>query len=1013
MDDEVAKLRAEIAELHDRLRRLDGRARLPTLVQVGQKLQLVYWRIGPGQPAALGDLSAAIEVWDEAYRLLDPDDPARGEVALRLGQLLAARHSTHGGATKDRETGIFVLDEALTFPDLSPTAVGMARLSLAMLHLQRTTEALSPASARAGFLTGLSPGAQDDAVTASRLLREVLAGPPLGAAFTTAARSLLTIAESIQPLLSGDPTRLDLGKMMEALAALQRLQRDGLPSTTWVTGDPLDYPVAVLEGDEDPAPTVPPRRPVRPPDAPVVTGRYSARRAARDRLAALTGGDGSPVWEQARALLSTGPSTLAVGDLDAFVGAAVHAATTGGGDAADGGGAAGGDGAAGGNGGNGEPVERGIDQLLAAIGLCLRESRDGSGWGADDGETTSGAHRAAAAHLRTAVTLVPPDHPAAAVVVEAAGGLVDDTRPLSGAVAGIADVLPGYTAGIPCRPATVTALAELCRTVTALRAGAPVEPDALAAALAAVPTDHPVRGPLAVAVAQARLVAAVHAGGPVTVDPALGRLGGLLDALHHDDRSALRAALDALDHDDRPALDAGPGRVPPPVSAVLGAAHLWLSDDLDTAITLLSGAARTLDDGALRTRTWWRLAGAYRSRGAVGDDERSRDAGRHALRGAGPDRREAARFAGWMLAEGRGAEAFHALETAAAAPGPPTVDPLVLDLLSVLTGVTPPAGPPPEVPDPATVAAAVREVGAVTLLYLHPTDDAGRTAGVLCLDPATERLDVLANVPVTDPLASDDPGWPAVMRRWSPGSFLLAATSGLDRLALPAVRVGDGRRLVQEAVISHVSSGAQVVRLAARSVASVADAPLFVVNPRGDRDHEMAEVMAVRRLCYPRSVCLGRALEPVEGTGTPDDVRKHVSTASMVHLACGLRGTELHLADGEVLDVATVGGAGGLLMLSESTAGPGPALLDAGFVGVVGWRWAVPAPVAALALFLVHLELVEHRRSPAAAVAAVQRWMLDPDRTLPPSLTGSHRNTVTTSDLAGPALWAALTYSGR
>lgn len=839
MDDEVAKLRAEIAELRRGLSGLNGPAQLPRLVQIGQKLQMIYWRIGPGQPAALGDLSAAIEVWDEVYSLIGPDDPVRGEVAFRLGQLLAARHSTHGGATKDRETGIFVLDEALTFPDLSPTAAGAARLSLALLHLTRTMEALSPASARAGFLTGLSPGAQDDAVTATRLLREVLDGPPLGTAITTAARTLLTIAESIQQLLGGDPTRLDLGRMMESLATLQRLQRDGLPSTTWITGDPLDYPVAVVPGDEDPTPAVPPRRPVRA-DPPVVTEPYSARRAARDRLAALTDGDGSPGWEQARALLLTDPSTLAAGDLDTFVGAAVHAAASG--DDVAGGDAAGGD---------DEPAERGVDQVLSAIGLCLRERRDGSGWGADDAETTSGAHRAAAAQLRTAVTLVPPDHPAAAVVVEAVGGLVDDARPLSGAVAGIADVLPGYAAGIPSRPATVTALAELCRTVTALRAGAPVEPDALAAALAAVPTDHPVRHPLAVAVAQARLVAAVHAGGPVTVDPAVGRLGGLLVALHHDDRPALRAALDTLDHDDRarPTPHADPAS--PAVSAVLGAAHLRLADDLDTAIALLSGAARTLDDGALRTRTWWRLAEAYRSRGAVGDDECSRDAARHALRGAGPDRRDAARFAGWMLAEGRGAEAFHALETAAAAPGSPTVDPLVLDLLAVLTGVTPPAGPPPEVPDPATVAAAVREIGAVALLYLHPTDAAGRTAGVLCLDPATDRLDVLANVPVTDPLASDDPGWAAVMRRWSPGSLLLAATSGLDRLALPAVRVGDGRQLVQEAVISHVSSGAQVVRLAARSVASVTDAPLFVVNPRGDRDHEMAEVLAVRRLCYP------------------------------------------------------------------------------------------------------------------------------------------------------------------
>jgi hypothetical protein len=419
------------------------------------------------------------------------------------------------------------------------------------------------------------------------------------------------------------------------------------------------------------------------------------------------------------------------------------------------------------------------------------------------------------------------------------------------------------------------------------------------------------------------------------------------------------------------------------------------------------------------------LAAAYRRRGAAGDAELSRDAGLTALRGAGQDPRSAARFAGWMLAEGRGAEAFTALEVAAAESDPPATDPLAEDILSVLLGIAPQVAPPSKVPTPAEVAAAVRTIGAAALLYLHPTDDAGRTAAVLCLDPAADRLDVLANVPVTDPLASDDPGWPAILGRWTTGSLLVAATGDLDRIALPAVRTGDSRRLTQDVVVSHVSSGAQAIALAARPVVPVDAEPLFVVNPRGDRDPEMAEVLVLRRLFYPHSTCLGRGLEPVDGAGTPDDVLARLPGTSLVHLACGVRHdgrTELQLAGGTILDATAIRGpakadGGGLVVLAE--AGPdgfaaeAEVFLDAGFAGVIGWQRPVPAPFAALALFMAHLMLVDHRMPPASAVGAVHRWMLDPERDLPPFLTGAHLNAVATIDLTRPALWAALAYRGR
>ncbi|WP_203712743.1 CHAT domain-containing protein [Asanoa siamensis] len=993
-----------IADLRDALSRLDGPARVPVLVRLGHELTRRYWRAGPGQPAALADLSAAVEAWDAAYRLLDAGDPARGQVAAQLGWLLAARHGAHGGDQQDRDTGLFVLGEALTFTNLPPALAAMARLSRGQLFLGRATEALSPAGARAGFRTGLPPSARTDAAEARRLFQEVLDGPPLSADVVAMTRTMLTIAESIQPLLDGDLARFDLNRIMEAMAAMQRMRHDGMPPMPWVPGDPLDYPVTVMHGEPPapprqatPAPASPARAasapgvgstqaPATPPPVDAESARgvaptqtpapappgdpVSARGGARRRLAALAGGPDQPVWEQARALLRAGHTAVAPADLDGFVGAAVHAV-----DADAGGG----------------PVERGLDRLLSTVGLCLRQRRDGSGWG--DGEDDA-AFRAPAEHLVAAAGLVPPEHPAAVAVVEAVGGLLDDARPLSGVIDEIADTVSAYAARMPSRPPVVAALADLCHTVAALRDDAAPPPFAVA-----VPSDHPWHRVLSTAVAHARLAAAVRAGEPIDVDPALGPLAGVLDAVLRDDDAALRAALDAV-----------PGPYPPRTAATLGAVRLKLGD-LDAAIAALSPAVRDLDDDGLRGRGWWRLAEAYRRRGAAGDADRSRAAGSTALRCPGADRRRAARFAGWMLAEGRASEAFAALEHAAAAPDEPP-DPLARDLLSVLVGVgvAPRAAAAPDVPSPAAVAAAVREIGATALLYLHPTDDARRTAGVLCLDAATDRLDLLANVPLTDPLGADDPALPAVLGRWTSGSLLVAASGGLDRLALAAVRGRDDRRLVQDVVLAHVSSGAEVIDLAGRSFAPVTAAPVFVVNPRGDRDPAMAEVMAVRRLFYPRSACLGRALEPVDGAGTPDDVRGRLPGASVVHLACGLRGTSLQLAGDGSLDAAAVRGAGGLAILTEGWA---PALLDAGFAGVVGWQWQVPPQVAALALFMLHLHLVDRGEPPAAAVNAVQRWMLDPARDLPPFLTAGHLHTIATTDLTSPTLWAALAYRGR
>ncbi|MCZ7478624.1 hypothetical protein [Micromonospora sp. WMMC273] len=959
-----------MTKLQDDLTRLRGPARLPTLVRLGQKLSQEYWRIGPGQPTSLGRLSASIDAWCEAYRLACAgDDPARGQIATLYGWLLATRYTAHGGASQDRQVAMSVLAEATKSATLPPVQATMVPLILGQLFLSRAVEALGP-GARSGFLGGPPASGSADISEAARLFREVLARESINPDIATAARTMLDITEMIQPLLSGDLARFDLSKLSHLAAELSHLQRGMGPYLSLLNADPMDYPVLDMPGPATEQPTIPPRRsaPTTPTGSSITA---SARRVAREQLGALVPDHGLAVWEQVRVLLTTDPGVPAA-DLDALVGAAANAV------AAE---------------EDGPPVEHGLDLLLLAAGLCLRHRRDGSGWGDDGDEAPDVTLSTAADHLAAASDRVPPGHPAAIVLVEAIGGLLDGIRPLSGPITAIAGTFSSYAERIPSPPPAVTALAELCRAVVALRDDVPVDLEAFAAA---VPTD-PRPPALSVAVTHARLAAAVRAGEPIAADPALGELAGLLDALIRGDREALSASVDAF-----------PGRQPPRVAAILGAVRLELHD-LGAAIPLLSRAARALDDSGLRTRTWWRLAEAYRRRGAAGDTALSRDAGVNALGGPDPDRCRAARFAGWMLADGQTEDAFVALEVAGAAPERPG-DHLTRDVLAVVIGVEPRVAGAAEPPTPAMVAAALRELDVAALLYLHPTDDVGRTAGVLCLHAGTDRLDLLANVPVADPLNSDDPGLPAVLGRWTSGNLLIAATGGLDRLALAAVRTGGGRRLAQDVVLSYVTSGAQAVRLAARPAPPVDAEPLFVVNPRGDRDPSMADVMVVRRLFYPRSACLGRSLEPIDAAGTPGDLLKRLPGASVVHLACGMRGDTLELAGGRTLDMADLHGGGGLAVFMEGTA---PRLLDAGFTGVVGWRWEVPAPIAALALFMVHLYLVDRRLRPAAAVNATQRWMLDTDRVPPPFLTGAHMYTVMTTDLTQPALWAALMYHGR
>jgi hypothetical protein len=224
----------------------------------------------------------------------------------------------------------------------------------------------------------------------------------------------------------------------------------------------------------------------------------------------------------------------------------------------------------------------------------------------------------------------------------------------------------------------------------------------------------------------------------------------------------------------------------------------------------------------------------------------------------------------------------------------------------------------------------------------------------------------------------------------------------------------------EPAIVSYVSSAAQLVELAKRNHRALAEKVVFVSNPRRDRQHATVDALTLRRSFYPGSIGLGETIEDTNGVGTAVELRKNLG-ASLLQLGCGITADGgLELADSEVLEAAEIAGgdppaAGGLAILPPTAKGVAAltdALLASRFVGVIAFRNEVPGSVASLMYFLVHRLLVDENLDPAAALSAVRQWMADPDREPVPDLPGLYNGAATTAELANPAYWGALIHYG-
>ncbi|HEU4348782.1 MAG TPA: hypothetical protein VFR35_13465 [Actinoplanes sp.] len=381
----------DLDALRARLAGLTGPARTRTLLELGQRLADRYWRIGPGAREALPYLDEGVAVLDEAYGHFEPGAVTRGRVAALLGWLAGTRYSVHFGAEADRETGIRLLEEALTFPQLPPMLLVVDRMILGQLLLGRLTGALGSADhLRKAMRSGVPPAETANVDRAADCFREVLRDPCATAEIVAAAEPMLAVAEAMQTLSGafggGGPGGFDLGRLQQAITALQSLQekagtvrvRGGLPpmpglfeADTIASADPLDRPVAVVDG---PAPAragtaAPPRRPPQP-----ATGAAELRATFRDRLSAA----GARPFTALLELLREGAAVPEVGTVDDLV--ALASALV------------------------GVPGHGADDHLLLAAALYLRSQVDGGGWAGDDGDDD---RRAAAGSLLAAAESLP------------------------------------------------------------------------------------------------------------------------------------------------------------------------------------------------------------------------------------------------------------------------------------------------------------------------------------------------------------------------------------------------------------------------------------------------------------------------------------------------------------------------------------------------------------------------------------------------------------------------------
>ncbi|MBG0567814.1 CHAT domain-containing protein [Actinoplanes aureus] len=271
-----------------------------------------------------------------------------------------------------------------------------------------------------------------------------------------------------------------------------------------------------------------------------------------------------------------------------------------------------------------------------------------------------------------------------------------------------------------------------------------------------------------------------------------------------------------------------------------------------------------------------------------------------------------------------------------------------------------------------------------------------------------------------------------------PARLVLVPMGELAGLPWQAARSPSGRYALEDLAISLAPSARALCRTASLSPVAVSPTGL-VIGPAGNDEPQhawgsAAEAYAIRQSFYPGARYLGLRPDGTvspSGAGTAVELLTWLTTetptaGSVAHLAVQTGsngGPHLRMAGGERLaaDVVTsrmqAAADRRLGLVVVSHGGDGGALATAFLAGgartVVAAQHSPPDAAAALLLFMFHRGIRVEKLPAWAALHRAQRWMLNPERTIPADLPRPLAAALAEVDGTDPGAWAAFVHWGQ
>lgn len=287
-----------------------------------------------------------------------------------------------------------------------------------------------------------------------------------------------------------------------------------------------------------------------------------------------------------------------------------------------------------------------------------------------------------------------------------------------------------------------------------------------------------------------------------------------------------------------------------------------------------------------------------------------------------------------------------------------------------------------------------------------------------------------------------------------PPRVVLVPTSNLARVPWQAARRGDGTYAVQLVAFSQAASARMLCRSAAASPVPVLPVGLIVGDPQTcepttDLVAARAEAEAIHRAFYPGARYVGRRSDgttSASGSGTAAEVREWLTTSrpgagATLHLACHgviqptdvdvtsfllLAGPDGRLTAEELVALLakTPDRAIGLVVLAACRTGVsgrgydaafslGTAFLAAGVRSVLSTQWSIPDQDTSVLMYMLHHHRMVERRPAWDALRRAQLWMLDPRRSVPPTMPAALVGQLSSMDPAQVVAWAGFVHGGQ